>query len=385
MASLSLGHLASDVAQGAPPALLVFLKPKLDLSYTMVAGVILAATLSSSIVQPLFGHWSDRRGARWLLASGVALGGVGVALASVAPDYTLLVLFIFVSGLGIGAFHPEGAKFAGYVSGARRATGMALFSMGGNVGFALAPLIASSAILAWGLEGGLVLAVPPLAVAALLVAEGRYLERFVPTRGPSAERPAEPGEPGAFALLLVVVALRSVGYYALFTFVPLWEVLEGGSPGHGTRVLTYVLAAGAAGTVAAGPLADRFGRRPVLLSSLVLSVPLILAYVLVGGALGEAAVICAGGTIISTFGVTTVMSQEYLPGRVAMASGLSVGLAVGLGGVAAIILGAVADAVDLRTALLASAAGPAVGALLTLGLPRWARTRAAEFAASASV
>jgi FSR family fosmidomycin resistance protein-like MFS transporter len=169
MASLSLGHLAADLAQGAPPALLVFLVPKLDLSYTMAAVVILAATVSSSVVQPLFGHWSDRRGASWLLASGVALGGLGMAVAAVAPNYALLLVLVFLSGLGIGAFHPEGAKFAGAASGDRRASGMAVFSIGGNIGFALGPLLASSAILAFGLEGGLVLAAPCLLVAALLV------------------------------------------------------------------------------------------------------------------------------------------------------------------------------------------------------------------------
>lgn len=371
MATLSLGHLAADMAQGAAPALLVFLKPELDLSYTMVAGVILAATLSSSVVQPLFGHFSDRRGARWLLASGVAFGGVGIALAGLAGSYALLLFLIVLSGLGIGAFHPEAAKFAGWASGERRATGMAVFSIGGNAGFALGPLLASSAVLAWGLEGGLVLAAPALLVAAVLVVEGRRLAELVPSAGEKG-RPLAPGEGDrrALGLLCTVVVLRSVAYYGLFTFVPLWEVAQGRSAAEGTRLLTYVLAAGAAGTIAGGPLADRFGRRPVLFWSLVLTVPLVLAYVLVGGVPGQVAVVAAGGTIIGTFGVTIVMSQEYLPGRAAMASGLSVGLAIGVGGVAAIVLGAVADAIDLRTALLATASGPALGALLTLALPR---------------
>ena len=126
MASLSLGHLASDLAQGAPPALLVYLKPKLGLTYTETAAVILSATLSSSLAQPAFGLLSDRRGARWLLAAGVALGGLGVAFAAISPNYPILLVLIFLSGLGIGAFHPEGAKFAGLASGERRATGMAL-------------------------------------------------------------------------------------------------------------------------------------------------------------------------------------------------------------------------------------------------------------------
>jgi len=308
MASLSLGHLASDLAQGAPPALLVYLKPKLGLSYTETAAVILSATLSSSLAQPAFGLLSDRRGARWLLASGVALGGLGVAFAAISPNYPVLLVLIFLSGLGIGAFHPEGAKFAGFASGERRATGMALFSIGGNAGFALGPLLASAAIAAWGLGGGLVLALPCLAAAAVLAVEGRQLERMVPDRDESNRGPVDADRPGALAVLVTIATLRSVAYFGLFTFVPLWEVAKGNSPGEGTRLLTYLLGAGAVGTVFAGPLADRLGRRPVVFVSLLATIPLIFVYVLVGGAVGTAAAILSGATIVSTFGVTVVMS-----------------------------------------------------------------------------
>ena len=108
MASLCAGHFATDLAQGAPPALLVFLVPKLDLSYTLAAAVILVATFSSSIVQPAFGLWSDSRGAMWLLPAGVALAGAGIALAAVAPNYPLLLLAVLLMGLGVAAFHPRG-------------------------------------------------------------------------------------------------------------------------------------------------------------------------------------------------------------------------------------------------------------------------------------
>jgi FSR family fosmidomycin resistance protein-like MFS transporter len=147
-------------------------------------------------------------------------------------------------------------------------------------------------------------------------------------------------------------------------------------------LLSLFLFTGAIGTVFGGPLADRFGLRPVLLSSFVASVPLILVYVLVGGAVGGVTLALAGAAVIGTFGLTIVMSQEYMPGRVGMASGLSIGLAIGLGGVAALSLGAVADAVDLRTAILATAAGPAVCVLLTLLLPPVRRARLVEPAPS---
>lgn len=155
----------------------------------------------------------------------------------------------------------------------------------------------------------------------------------------------------------------------LFTFIPLWEKTQGHSATFGTWVLGGFLIAGAVGTLAGGRLADRFGRRPVLRWSFVVATPLILVYVLVGGPLGIAAVVLAGAAVIGTFGVSLVMSQEYMPGRVGMASGLSIGLAIGLGGVAALTLGAVADAVDLRTAVLATALGPALALVVSMFLP----------------
>jgi MFS transporter, FSR family, fosmidomycin resistance protein len=369
MAALSSGHLATDLAHGALAALLPFLVTRFDLSYTMAAALVLAATLSSSVVQPVFGALSDARGGFWLLPAGVTLSGVGMALAAVAPAYWLVALCVLVSGLGVAAYHPEGSKFASYVSGRRRASGMAFFSIGGNVGFALGPVVASSAVLAFGLEGGLVLALPAFAVAALLLAARPHLTSFAPNRERRAEARGEPGQPRALALLIGVIALRSVAHMGLFTFVPLWEVARGNGEAHGTRLLALFLFAGALGTLAGGPLADRFGGRRVLSWSFLVSAPLILVYVLVGGVGGEVALVLSGAAVIGTFGVSLVMSQEYMPGRVGMASGLSIGFAIGLGGVAALVLGAVADVVGLEAALLATAAGPALALALTYRLP----------------
>ena len=383
MAALSSGHLATDLAQGALPALLPFLVVKFDLSYTMAAALVLAGTISSSIVQPAFGLWSDAKGALWLLPAGVAVSGIGMALATLAPSYPLLLLAVLASGLGVAAYHPEGSKFASYVSGRRRASGMSLFSIGGNVGFALGPLVASTAVLALGLEGGMVVAIPGLVVAVVLLAVRDYLAGFAPETDVTDEPASAPAERRGMTVLLAVIGLRSVAHMGLFTFVPLWEVAKGNGEAYGTRLLALFLFAGALGTLAGGALADRFGRRRVLLWSFVAAAPLILVYIVVGGLVGAVALVVSGAAVIGTFGVTLVMSQEYVPGRVGMASGLSIGLAIGLGGVAALCLGAVADAVDLETALLFTALGPALAVLLTLALPPARRPRVVEPAPAA--
>jgi MFS transporter, FSR family, fosmidomycin resistance protein len=370
MAALSSGHLATDLAQGSLPALLPFLKAEFDLTYTMASALVLAATISSSLIQPLFGLWSDVRGALWLLPAGVGLAGVGMALAAAAPTYPLTFLAVLAAGIGVAAYHPEGSKFASYASGSRRASGMSFFSVGGNIGFALGPVYASALILSLGLKGGLLIALPGLAVATGLVLVLRYLASFAPDESPREQRAAAAKtETRGLVLLLVVVGLRSVAHMGLFTFIPLWEIHNGHGEAYGTFVLALFLFAGAVGTLLGGPLADRFGRRPVLRGSFIAATPLILVYVLVGGPIGVAAVTLSGACVIGTFGVSLVMSQEYMPGRVGMASGLSIGLAIGLGGVAALVLGALADTVDLETAVLATAIGPTLALGVSFLLP----------------
>jgi FSR family fosmidomycin resistance protein-like MFS transporter len=368
MAALSGGHLATDFAGGALPALLPFLVDKFDLSYTLAGLTVLAWACSSSVVQPAFGLLSDRRGALWLLPAGVALAGLGIGLAAVSPSYWLMLAVVTVSGLGTAAYHPEGSKFAAYVSGPHRASGMSVFSIGGNVGYALGPLVATLLVVNLGLGGAALLAVPPLVIAALLLLEAPYLGSFAPEPHHD-DAGAGDDQPGALLLLLGIVTLRSVTWFGLLAFVPLWEVSQGRSEAYGNHLLAAMLFVGGVGTLVAGPLADRIGRRPVLTVSVVAVGPLVLVYLLVGGLAGAAALALVGICVIGTFGVTMVMSQEYLPRRIGMASGLSIGLSIGLGGIAAVCLGALADAVDLETALYVCAAAPLVAAALCLLLP----------------
>jgi MFS transporter, FSR family, fosmidomycin resistance protein len=369
MTALSGGHLAVDFAGGALFVLIPYLHDKFHLSYTLAAVLVLCSTVSGSLMQPLFGLWSDRRGAIWLIPVGVAAGGIGIALVAVSPTYGLVVLFVIVSGLGTAAFHPEGSKFAAYVSGRRRASGMAFFSVGGNIGFGLGALAAAVLVHALGLGGGLLLAVPCLAAGAVLFSLRGYLLGFVPDRE-TARRAAGQDDRRALGLLLTVITFRSLAWYGVLTFVPLWAESQGHSKQYGTGLLWAMLLIGGIGTIAAGPIADAVGLRAVLLVANVSICPLMLVFVLVGGAAGAIALAFVGIAVIGTFGITMVMAQQYMPTRIGTASGLSIGFSIGLGGIAAVILGGIADSVDLRTALLVSASGAVVATALTVLLPR---------------
>lgn len=368
MSTLSAGHGAVDFASGAVPALLPFLAERFSLGYAATAGVMLAATLSSSVVQPVFGLLSDRRGAMWLLPVGVLVAGTGVGLAGIAPSYWLVLVAVAIGGAGIAAYHPEGAKFASFASGRRRARGMSYFNVGGNTGYALGPIVITPLVLGLGLAGTLVAALPVLVVGVLVLAALPALRTLTPeARGmpPTTER----DRPRAMALLVGVILMRSLTWFGLITFVPLWIVSLGGTKAEGNRLLSLMLVAGVVGALALGPIADRVGLRRTLLGSTVVLAPLVLVFVYVGGVVGALALMLVGACIVGTFGVVMVLSQSYLPQHVALASGLNVGLAVGLGGVAALALGFVADAVDLETALTLCAVSPVVATALILLLP----------------
>ena len=368
MLTLSGGHLATDFAGGALPALLPFLRDRFSLSYTLSAVLVLGSTFASSIIQPLFGLWSDRRGAIWLMPAGAALAGIGIALAADAPSYPLVFALVVVSGVGVASFHPEGSKFAAYSSGQKRASGMSYFNIGGNLGYALGPLVATALVTWLGLKGGLLLVIPGLVAAVVLLAFLPYLRGFVPARRTGAVGDGV-DRPWAMATLLGLVAFRTTAWFGLLVFVPLWEVSLGNSKAAGGRLLALMLLSGGIGTLVLGPLADRFGRRSVLRWSIAVTPPLILVFIVVGGVPGAIALALVGACTVGTFGVTMVLSQEYLPRHIGLASGLSVGFAIGLGGIAAVVLGAIADSVGLQTALYVCALAPVPGIVLALLLP----------------
>jgi FSR family fosmidomycin resistance protein-like MFS transporter len=363
MAVLSAGHLFTDLNQGAVAALLPFLIADRDISLAAAGAILFAATVSSSIVQPLFGIFSDRRPVPALMPLGVLLAGCGMAL----------VLCVVLSGIGVAAFHPEAARFANYVSGSGRARGMSFFSVGGNAGFALGPALATPLVILLGLPGAVFLAVPAVIMAAVLFHELPRMLGFKP-EAVESERETVANAPehwGPFVRMIGVVTARSFVYFGLVAFVAsYYERVLDVSPALGNTALTLMLFGGAAGTLTMGPLADRFGRRTVLVVSMLVLPPLIFCFTLVGPFFGMAVLILAGAATVGTFGITVVMAQEYLPGRIGLAAGITMGLSIGLGGVGAPLLGLIADNAGLSLTMLVIAVLPLPGLILALSLPR---------------
>ena len=261
IALLALGHFVIDVNQGSLPAMLPFLKQHHALSYAQAAMILLAANLTSSIVQPLFGYLSDQLARRWILPASVFVSGAGIALLGLAPGYPGVLALVVVMGLGVAAWHPEGYKTATGVAGNRKATALSWFSLGGNVGIALGPPLITFLITGLGPEGTLGMLLPAVLVGMLLVAVLPMLSReAAPVKAAAGARREGAMMPRAMALLILVVSIRAWASFGFTTFVPFYYVDTLKADPRIVGLLLFVfLGAGALGTVVAGPIADRIG------------------------------------------------------------------------------------------------------------------------------
>jgi MFS transporter, FSR family, fosmidomycin resistance protein len=341
------------------------------LSYAAAAGLVLAQTLSSSIAQPAFGMLADRRPSPWLIPVGLALAGIGVALSGIAPTYNLIFVSIALSGLGISAFHPEAARRVRYLSGSRQATTMSLFTVGGMVGFALGPLFITPTLIAFGVRGVMVVVAPVLLMAAAVTWQlPRITAQPEANRQTGHVRVEAPERWDDFARLTAVVASRSVTFFGLNTFIPLYwiHVLHGSKSGAGLA-LTVMLFAVAAGTLLGGRLADRYGRRIVIVISLAAVVPLIMLLLSSSSLMWAGALLIpVGVALAASNSVVVVMAQEYLPNRVGLAAGVTLGLSMTIGGLLMPLFGTIADHYGLTRALFLLGLLPALGFVLSLGL-----------------
>jgi len=372
VALLSAAHLTDDVNQGVVPAMLPFFIAADHLSYAAAAGLMLAQTLSASVMQPLFGMMADSRPSPWLIPLGLILAGIGVALSGIAPGYWTIFAVIALSGIGISAFHPEAARRVRYLSGPRQATTMSLFTVGGMFGFAIGPLLITPTLLACGTRGALILALPVTLMGAIV---WRRLPRLAVA--PRATLPSGPHVDTAapehwadFIRLSAVINFRSIVFFGLNTFIPLyWIHVLAGTKAGAAYALTVMLIAVAIGTLVGGRLADIYGRRIVIVVSLAAVVPLMLLFLAsVSRPLAMLLLVPIGGTLALSNSVVVVMAQEYLPNRVGLAAGVTLGLSMTIGGLAMPIFGAIADHYGLVRTLFLLAALPALGFALSLRL-----------------
>ena len=367
---LALGHLVIDVNQGALSAVLPFVKSAHGLSYAQVGTLVLMSNITSSIVQPLFGYLADRTARRWLLPAALFLSGAGIALTGVASGYGTLLALIVIMGLGVAAYHPEGYRTATGVAGDRKATALSWFSLGGNVGYASGPLLAALLISTFGLGGTLGMLAPSALMGLAIVSSLPAMSRSAVGRGAGDGASRGVAMPKAMALLVGIGALRSWSTLGFATFVPFYYVdYLKADPNTVGLVLFVFLGAGALGTVVAGPFADRWGARTYVQRAFVAVLPFGVLFLLVDGPLRLVMLGLFGAALTSTFSVSVVLGQAYLPRSAGMASGLMVGFSMGAGGVGVTALGWLADRWGIPAVLWLSALLPITGVVASRFLP----------------
>lgn len=361
---LSLGHLSTDIYQGALPAILPFLKAKLSLSYALAGLVMLASNLTSSVIQPLFGYISDKEEKPFLLPLGCLVAGIGFSLLSIPSSYPLILALVVVSGLGIASYHPEGFKTAYYFTGQRAATGMSVFSVGGNLGFALGPVFSIYLVTHFGLASLPAMITPSLFFLTAVIFFWKTLAIPKMEKGPKREEKQGITKGSAVSLVFLIstVVIRSWTHAGLTTYIPFYYIdYLKGDPVYAGKLVSVFLLGGVAGTLLGAPIADRWGHKRYLVFSLgctSLLLPLIFS---VKGYLLFLVLGTIGMVLISSFTVTIVMAQKLLPGNLGIASGLMVGFAIGTGGVGVTILGVFADYYGVPAALKSITVLPFIG------------------------
>jgi FSR family fosmidomycin resistance protein-like MFS transporter len=372
---LSVGHMVTDINQGALPALLPFFIAAYDLSYAAAAGIVFAANMTSSIVQPLFGHAADRFSKPWLLSAGLMLAGLGLALTGIFKGYQWIMFLAIVSGIGIAAYHPEAARLVNFAAGKQKGTAMSIFGVGGTIGFAIGPLVVTAALLQWGLKGTLVL-IAPVSIMALVMT--RQFSTFASLASHENRDQCLSGTDrakdnwNAFFRLTITIIGRSIIFYGLNTFIPIyWIHALNQSKSAGAMALTVFASAGIIGNLLGGGLADRIGQKKVMLIGYVVLTILLPILILVNNVQAATLLLIPIGLVLyGTYSPSIVLGQKYLPNRVGFSSGITLGVAVAIGGGAAPIIGRIADLYGIWYSLASIAFLPVFFSAIVLSLPK---------------
>ncbi len=348
---LSFAHFVTDLYSPVLPALLPFLVLNQEYSYLLAGLLVTAYNLTSSTTQPIFGWFFDRTGRGIPVSSSLLLSAVFIALLGVARYYPVLLIFAILAALGHATFHPRAlARVGGECNDRNRGRLMSYFVIGGNLGYAVGPLLVGAALGWMGLPGLLLFLLPGTLTALAL----RILAP--PGQEPPPARTTLPVRTtislGPVFILVLGAALRAWVIFATIAFVPSLLIEQGVPLVLANTLVTGMLLAGVVGQVVGGTLSDLYGRKEYTIAGMLLSLPFLLLFLTSEGFMAVLWLLLFGLTLWSTFAVTVAIGQEMMPHHVGLASGLVLGLAVGGGGVGVAITGAIADATSLSTALI---------------------------------
>ena len=369
------GHVCTDINQGALPAFLPFLVVHKNISYASAAGLIFAANSVSSFIQPVFGYCGDRFSLPWLMGIGAFLAGSGLASVGFLDSYWAIFIAVTLSGIGIELFHPEGGRMANLVAGKNKGAGIALFAVGGNIGFALGPIIASLALTTLGLKGSIVFLIPASSMLILVLFSLRRLNHISYSsrrKMKTGTHSPEKDDWKSFIKVSACLTTRSIVTYGLTTFIPLYfAAVMMLSETWASASLTLYSIVAAAATLLGGRLADRLGFYRTIRWCFLLLVPFMVIFPMASSVYWSIFLLIPIAVFINApQGATIALGQKFLPNHLGTSSGIMLGLAVSIGGMLTPGIGWIGDHFGLPMAMYVVAIFAGLTMVLAFMIPK---------------
>ena len=369
---MMVAHLCDDLNQGALVAVIPFLVLHNGYSYAEVTALLLASNAASAIIQPLFGWLGDKKPRPWLMALGIFLAGIGMAGVGVLPNYPLIMASAMLSGIGVAMFHPEGGRLGNLTAGEQKGKGMSIFAVGGKLGFTFGPLVATAAITIWGLPGTLIFIIPSTLCAAVLLSQNKALLDFSnPDKGSSVDNLYKDNWVG-FGFVMGAISCRSIMYYAFLSFIPLFLVYNlGQEEAFASSVISLFALVCAVGTIASGWAGQALGAKKLIIVSYACVAVEVIIFAF-NGSLIIALILIAllALTCDISYPSAVAMGQSFGPHHLGMASGLSFGVMVCIGGLMTPVFGLIGDYFGLQVVMLCVTAIAILGIAITLFIPK---------------
>lgn len=343
---LALGHLCSDINQGTLSAVLPFLVAAHNYNYATAAALVMASNIVGSIIQPVFGCIADKHGRPYYMVIGIMLAGGGMSLTGLLDNFYGLCAAVMISGVGIAMFHPQAAQLVNkYSDPQSKGAKMGLFSFGGNLGFTVGPILASAAITAFGLRGTLIFLLPPLLFGLIATLTFRNDTETATAQVQAAAVSQQPENWSAFGRLSLLIVSRSIMYNGINTFLVLYLVETFAIPKPlGNTFLSCYYAVTAFSALFGGKLADKYGHRKILSLSFAIYLPAIALFALSHNLAFLLLLLLPLGVGIGLcYSPMVLLGQLYLPQHTGFASGVTLGLAVSIGGIVSPLLGKIGD------------------------------------------
>ncbi len=375
--AIAFSHLLNDTIQSLISAIYPVVKGSFQLSFAQVGLITLTFQLTASLLQPMVGHWTDRKPQPFALVGGMAFTLVGLLALAAASTFSTILVAVGLVGVGSSIFHPEASRMAYVASGGKRALAQSVFQLGGNAGSALGPLLAAAIIVPLGKGQVAWFVLVPLIAMVVLWRVGRWYLRMIAirthrqTRRPVTEPVRLPRRRviAIVAVLLLLIFSKQFYLASMTSYFTFYLMGKFGDTVQAAQVQLFLfLFAAAVGTLLGGLLGDRVGYRTIIWISILGAAPftLLMPY---AGPWGTIALSMLAGLILaSAFSAILVYAQLLIPGRVGLVSGLFFGFAFGMAGLGSAVLGRLADATDIDTVFNVCSYLPLIG-LLCVFLP----------------